>query len=102
MTDINKYEIFLNELTSLENHVLLLLEELQKAEEKRFELEKVVQTLKKENEYYKLQMENQSTESDVKKSEKKYQDSISNKEKEQFRQKVYDLIGKIDNQIAQM
>ena len=102
MTDVNKLEVFLNELTSVENQIVLLLDAFHRAEEKRLEAEKQVQILKKEIEYYKLQHENQSFEIETKKIEKKYFDSVSVKEKEQIRQKIYDLMNKIDSHIAGM
>ena len=98
MSDINKFEVFLNELASLEEHVAVMMEALQKAEERRFELEKQIQTLKKENEYYKVQLENIASDTDF----KKLPDSPSDKEREQFRKRIFDLIHKIDNQIAKM
>lgn len=98
MADINKYDVFLNELASLEEHVSVMMDTLKRAEERRFELEKQMQTLKKENEYYKVQLENIANDADF----KKFPDAQTDKEREQFRKRIFDLIQKIDSQIAQM
>lgn len=96
MADNSKYQIFLNELVSIENQISMLLEQVRRSEEKNTDSERQIQLLKKENELLKLQMENYSKELELYKSGK-FTSGLNEKDKAAYRQKIHEALKKIEN-----
>lgn len=98
MSELSKYEIFLQELSSVEVQVSAQKELCEELKNRNKELEKKLSALQRENEYLKLQIENggNSTEGN---GENVF-GSLSVKERESLKLKITDVITKINNHLT--
>ena len=102
MSDLSKYEIFLQELSSVEVQVSAQKELFEELQNRNKELEKKLSNLNKENEYLKLQIENGADIAD-RKVEGKGENILSNlsvKEREDLKLKITDVIAKINDHLT--
>lgn len=90
MSELSKYEIFLQELSSVEVQVSAQKELCEELKNRNKELEKKLSALQRENEYLKLQIEN---------GENVF-GSLSVKERESLKLKITDVITKINNHLT--
>ena len=90
MSELSKYEIFIQELSSVEVQVSAHRELCEELKNRNKELEKKLSTLQRENEYLKLQIEN---------GENVF-GSLSAKERESLKLKITDVITKINNHLT--
>ncbi|MCE1190293.1 MAG: hypothetical protein LWX56_14285 [Ignavibacteria bacterium] len=95
MADSTKYQLFLNELLSMENQISALLEQIKHSEELKIDLERQSQLLRKENELLKVQVDTYVKEIELLKSGK-MATGINEKERSVFKQKIQDAMKKID------
>ncbi len=102
MSELSKYEIFLQELSSVEVQVSALRELYDELQNRNKELEKKLSSLQRENEYLKLQSENGDKViegGDDRNSETVFS-SLSTKERENLKLKITDVITKINNHLT--
>jgi len=106
LPDLSKFEIFLQELNSIEVQVSAHIELCDELQKRNKELEKKLLSLQKENEYLKMQSaeggENGEGLSGRKNNEN--QDavfsSLSSKERENLKVKITEVISKINNHLT--
>lgn len=103
MADISKYEIVLNELSSLEAQVSGLLEKYDLLLNQKKELEYKVTGFSKENEYLLLQVS--ALENELQEIRGHTQGTspllpFSSTERESLKHKINDMIKKIDNHVS--
>lgn len=102
MSELSKYEIFLQELSSVEVQVSAYRELCEELKNRNKELEKKLSTLQRENEYLKLQIENgeNSEEQRSAGNGENVFGSLSAKERESLKLKITDVITKINNHLT--
>lgn len=102
MSELSKYEIFLQELSSVEVQVSALRELYEELQSRNKELEKKLSSLQRENEYLKLQSENgdKVTEGGDDRNSETVFSSLSTKERENLKLKITDVITKINNHLT--
>jgi len=101
LADLSKFEIFLQELSSVEVQASAQVELYDELLSRYKELEKRLSALQKENDYLKLQLENGEHEA-VKVGEGK-EDlfcTLSGKEREALKSKITEVIAKLNNQLS--
>lgn len=102
MSELSKYEIFLQELSSVEVQVSGHKELCEELKNRNKELEKKLSALQRENEYLKLQIENEENSEErrgVGNGENVF-GSLSVKERESLKLKITDVITKINNHLT--
>ncbi|NCQ18292.1 MAG: hypothetical protein COZ80_06170 [Ignavibacteria bacterium CG_4_8_14_3_um_filter_37_9] len=102
MSDLSKYEIFIQELTSVEVQVSALRELYEELKSRNKELEKKLSNLQKENEYLKMQIESGEDSADRKAEGigEKVFGSLSVNEREDLKVKISDVITKINDHLT--
>lgn len=102
MSDLSKFEIFLQELSSIEVQVSAHIELCDELKNRNKELEKKLSSLQKENEYLKMQIENGEslTEQKGEDGRENVFSSLSVKERENLKLKITDVITKINNHLT--
>lgn len=102
MSELSKYEIFLQELSSVEVQVSAMRELYEELQNRNKELEKKLSSLQRENEYLKLQSENgdKVTEGGDDRNSETVFSSLSTKERENLKLKITDVITKINNHLT--
>ena len=99
MKESSKYDFFMDELSSLEKQMYVFLQRDYELSQENIELMKKLEYLEKENEVLQLKMnelEENLQKRDVITSEGKEGISLNVEEKEQIKNKIDDLISKID------
>ena len=91
MSEKTKYDLFMNELLTLENQVLLLLQRSEEILAQKEALEKKVKLLQNENEMLKLKLEEFQNNRNVLPSS-----NFDEAEREEIKKKIDSLIEKID------
>ncbi|MFA4924940.1 MAG: hypothetical protein WC557_12165 [Ignavibacteriaceae bacterium] len=101
MSDLSKYEIFLQELSSVEVQVSGHVELCEELKSRNKDLEKKLSSLQKENEYLKMQIENGESLAEQRGeiSGENVFSSLSAKERENLKLKITDVITKINNHL---
>jgi len=106
LSDLSKYEIFIQELSSIEVQVSALRELYEELQSRNKELEKKLSSLQRENEYLKLQSA-EGGENGEKNAEERGEatgesvfSSLSVKERENLKVKITDVITKINNHLT--
>ena len=102
MSETSRYDFFMDELSSLEKQIYLIAQKCDELTEEKGALEKTIKQLKEENEVLRLQLE--ETERNITISESDNTDlfgetSLKNEEKEEIKEKITNLINKIDNHL---
>jgi hypothetical protein len=106
LADLSKFEIFLQELSSIEVQVSAHIELCEELTNRNKELEKKISSLQKENEYLKMQSaeggENGEslTEQKGENGRENVFSSLSVKERENLKLKITDVITKINNHLT--
>lgn len=106
MSDLSKYEIFLQELNSVEVQVSAHIELYEELQNRNKELEKKLSSLQKENEYLKMQSaeggENGGSLAEHRSEDNKGSvfSSLSVKERKNLKLKITDVITKINNHLT--
>lgn len=101
MPEISKYEIQLNELTSLEVQVSILVERFNDLIKKNADLENQLNHIKRDNEYLKLQLSSLENDLDTKAdSSTIFSASLSLKERESLKQRINEMISKINYHLS--
>jgi len=102
LPDQSKFEIFIEELTSIEVQVSAHIELCEELQNRNRELEKKLSSLQKENEYLKMQIENgeglaERRGDDIQKA---VFSSLSSKERENLKVKITEVISKINSHLT--
>jgi len=102
LSELSKYEIFIQELSSVEVQVSALREQYVELQSRNKELEKRLSSLQRENEYLKLQIENgeKIAEERGESNGETVFSSLSVKEREDLKLKITDVITKINNHLT--
>lgn len=102
MPDLSKFEIFLQELNSIEVQVSAHIELCDELQKRNKELEKKLLSLQKENEYLKMQSA-EGGENGERRSDDNHNavfSSLSSKERENLKVKITEVISKINNHLT--
>lgn len=102
MSDSSKYNIFLEELSSLEKQIYVFQQKFEETLEQKLALEKKVKQLEQERDVLNLKYEELETELNNFKSEGfefPKTGNIDPKDREQLKLKIGDLINKIDHHL---
>jgi len=102
LSEPSRYDFFMDELSSLEKQIYLIAQQCDELTEEKGALEKTIKQLKEENEVLRLQLE--ETDRNVTRSESNNTDlfgetSLNSEEKEVIKEKITNLINKIDNHL---
>ena len=102
MADLTKYEILINDLTSIETQLSILVHKNQELQSKNVELETQVNQLRSENSFFAQKLS--SIESEVQNSKNDGEDNLFNslnlKERENLKVRLQNLISKIDYHLS--
>ncbi len=99
MNELTKYEVFLNELSSLESQISVLAERYQDVVKHLNEIENQNTIVSKENEYLKLQIKTLEKEIETFKGSVERESTFSSlpvKDRESLKQKINELIARIN------
>lgn len=99
MTESSKYDLFMEELTSLEKQVYVFVQKNYELSDKNLRLEKKLQQFESENEVLKLrieELESKLNDSSFEENNLFQTDSITVEDREVLRGKISELISKID------
>lgn len=102
MAESSRYDFFMDELSSLEKQIYIIAQKCDELMEEKGALEKTIKQVKEENEVLRLQLEEK--ERNVSRSESNNTDlfgetSLKSEEKEVIKEKITNLINKIDNHL---
>jgi len=102
LTELSKYEIFLQELSSVEVQVSAQKEQYEELLNRTKELEKKLSILQRENEYLKLQLENGEKIAEQREDRigENVFGSLNVKERENLKLKITEVITKINNHLT--
>ena len=92
----NKFEQLIADLDYVESKVADLMNALHESEERRFDLEKNILQLRKENELYRIKYEQIVKDSTSAKTESTKTDSIQEVDREKYKAKLSTLITRLD------
>jgi len=99
LTESSKYDLFMEELTSLEKQVYIFVQKNYELSDKNLRLEKKLQQFESENEVLKLrieELESKLNDSSFEENNLFQTDSITVEDREVLRSKISELISKID------
>jgi len=99
LNELTKYEVFLNELSSLESQISVLAERYQDVVKHLNEIENQNTIVSKENEYLKLQIKTLEKEIETFKGSVERESTFSSlpvKDRESLKQKINELIARIN------
>lgn len=99
MNELTKYEVFLNELSSMESQISVLAERYQDVVKHLNEIENQNTIVSKENEYLKLQIKTLEKEIETFKGSIERESTFSSlpvKDRESLKQKINELIARIN------
>jgi hypothetical protein len=102
LSDLSKFEIFLQELNSIEVQVSAHIELCEELQKRNKELEKKLLNLQKENEYLKMQSA-EGGENGERRSDDNHAavfNSLSSQERENLKVKITEVISKINNHLT--
>jgi len=103
LADLSKFEIFLQELSSVEVQASAQMELYEELLKRTRELEKKISSLQKENEYLKLQSAESRENGEAQDGQKAQENifgSLSVKERENLKVQITDVITKINNHLT--
>lgn len=98
MAETSKYDFFTDELNALEKQIYVFLQKNEELQLENKELLNRLRSFDKENEVLKLKLEEIETKLNhfEENESRKYGDSLQPEEKEELKNKISDLISKID------